>query len=216
MSNHSRLDDETVERLLDGLLDEPRLLAGLLAAAAAPAFAADMAGEDAALAEFRAIQPVPSPRHRYRGRVLARLLTVKGAAFAAAFAAAGVALAAGTGVLPTPLRDPAPVKPVGSWTTHATVATSVPDAPRTGPDVAPSTALPGLCRAFLVHIAAHPDKAADFPQFTDLTTVAGGPEKVKAYCESLVKKVPESHPAPDHPTPPAHDTPTKKPNEPAR
>jgi hypothetical protein len=211
MSNYPGLDDETAERLLDGLAVGPRRLADLLAAAAAPAFAADMVGEDAAIAEFRSSRPVPTPRHRSHRQVWARLLTVKGAALAAAFAVAGVAVAASTGVLPTPLRDPAPDEPADRWASHATVATSVPDASRTGPDVAPTTSLRGLCSAFLAQTNSHPEQVRNNPNFAKLATVAGGEEKILGFCETLIGvKTPPAHPThPVHPSQAAH--PTKSP-----
>jgi len=211
MSNDPGLDDETAERLLDGLAVGPRRLADLLAAAAAPAFAADLVGEDAAITEFRTSRPVPTPRHRSHRQVWARLLTVKGAALAAAFAVAGVAVAASTGVLPTPLRDPAPNKPADWWASHATVATSVPDASRTGPGVAPTTSLRGLCTAFLAQSTSHPDEARNNPNFAKIALVAGGEEKVQPFCETLLGvKTPPVHPT--HPVHPSESVrPTKSP-----
>jgi hypothetical protein len=81
-------------------------------AAAAPAAEAELGGEAAALAAFRAARFVPAPRPvTVRRRILVtagRLLTLK-AAIVAATAVGGVALAASAGVLPNPLVDPAPV-----------------------------------------------------------------------------------------------------------
>ena len=111
------LDQATADRLLDGSGAGP--LSDLLTAARAPGSVAELAGEAAALAEFRAAteaaalsrRDAASPRrHEAPGQrsVLRRFITVKAASIAAAVLLGGVAVAATTGVLPLPL-GPAPV-----------------------------------------------------------------------------------------------------------
>ncbi|MEU9131744.1 hypothetical protein AB0D08_27140 [Kitasatospora sp. NPDC048540] len=133
-----RIDRETAEQLLAGAGADPEAgraavtghpaLAGLLAAAAAPAADGEAAGERQALAAFRearltsaaatgSARPTSTadrPRRRTMAdTALARAFSAK--ALAAAFAVTalgGVAVAAGTGSLPPALGGaPAPVRP---------------------------------------------------------------------------------------------------------
>lgn len=67
------LDRRTAERLLDGARDHARLHA-LLSAASAPARPEELAGEDAALAAFKA---APRPARRSRLDAVRRSLTIK-------------------------------------------------------------------------------------------------------------------------------------------
>ena len=67
------LDRRTAERLLDGARDHARLHA-LLSAASAPARPEELAGEDAAMAAFKA---APRPARRSRLDAVRRFLTVK-------------------------------------------------------------------------------------------------------------------------------------------
>ncbi|NKZ04912.1 hypothetical protein [Actinomadura latina] len=76
MSDHTeagRLDQHAAERLLDGAGGHAPLHA-LLSAAAAPGRPAELAGEDAAAAAFRA---APAPARASRRAVLRRFLTAK-------------------------------------------------------------------------------------------------------------------------------------------
>ncbi|MFE9106551.1 hypothetical protein [Actinomadura geliboluensis] len=76
MSDHTeagRLDERTAERLLDGAGGPPALHT-LLAAAAAPGRAAELAGEDAAVAAFRSAPPAARPS---RLAAVRRFLTAK-------------------------------------------------------------------------------------------------------------------------------------------
>lgn len=103
-SNRSgRLGRRAAEQLLDGAPGDGRTgdpLASVLAAAAAPPRTAEQAGEDAAVAAFRAEHLVPD-REPERGQMikspLAKILTMKVGAVALAMSAGGVALAASTG-----------------------------------------------------------------------------------------------------------------------
>ncbi|SMD27496.1 hypothetical protein [Kibdelosporangium aridum] len=141
-----RIDRQTAERLLRG--GHVRAQAGgsdalsdLLAAASAPPREGELAGEQAALAAFRAarLASVPRPRRRWMltKTALTKLLTVKIAATAVtAVAVGGVAVAAATGNLPTQRGDSPTVPPmvtVSSTTGQVTptpsiVATGAPDA----------------------------------------------------------------------------------------
>ncbi|MFI0369423.1 hypothetical protein ACH35V_16195 [Actinomadura sp. 1N219] len=110
MSDHHQpgnLDRRAAERLLDGAYDHARLHA-LLAAAAAPGRPEELAGEDAAVAAFRA---APRPEPRSRTAALRRFLTIKALAVAggALILTGGAAYATITGQLPG--RDPAPSSP---------------------------------------------------------------------------------------------------------
>lgn len=132
-----RIDRDTAEQLLGGAVagtpagpgahlagaDRPTgaddgaahpVLAGVLAAAAAPATEDELAGEEAAVAAFREarLAPVPQPTAPDRRRPMAtaalarasRALSTKAvAAVLAATALGGVAVAAGTGNLPAAL-----------------------------------------------------------------------------------------------------------------
>lgn len=76
MSDHTeagRLDQRTAERLLDGA-GGPAPLHALLASAAAPGRAGELAGEDAAVAAFLA---APAPARTSRLAVVRRFLTAK-------------------------------------------------------------------------------------------------------------------------------------------
>ena len=107
MSDHHHagpLDEDAAERLLDGADGHPRLHA-LLSAAAAPARPDELAGEDAAVAAFRA---APRTAHGSRAATLRRLLPVKilVAIGGSLILTGGAAYATMTGRLPG--RAPAP------------------------------------------------------------------------------------------------------------
>ncbi|MFJ8626541.1 hypothetical protein ACIRD3_27420 [Kitasatospora sp. NPDC093550] len=120
-----RIDRDTAEQLLGGAVADPSAgqeasltgpdggpgqLARVLAAAAAPATAGELAGEEAALAAFREASLTPDPvvtpvrRRSMATAALARAFSTKAAAAVlGATALCGVAVAAGTGNLPSPL-----------------------------------------------------------------------------------------------------------------
>ncbi|MER7672948.1 hypothetical protein ABTY61_31455 [Kitasatospora sp. NPDC096128] len=122
-----RIDRDAAEQLLGGAVggpsagqdasltgpDGPGQLARVLAAAAAPATAAELAGEEAALAAFREASLTPDPvvtpvrRRSMATAALARAFSTKAAAAVlGATALCGVAVAAGTGNLPSGLGGP--------------------------------------------------------------------------------------------------------------
>jgi hypothetical protein len=161
-----RIDRRTAEHLLGGapmdVHDGHPPLAAFLAAAAAPGRPDELAREQATLAAFRAAQLAPIPAHRSLSAVrtaVMKVLTIKAAVVLAATTAGGVALAAGTGTLPTPLTLHAPTSSSGFSAAHpmATQSLKGPNPANTsnskGPKVpdaskAPSPSLVGLCLAY--------------------------------------------------------------------
>src|SRR6266571_4797486 len=205
------LDEGTAERLLAGRLASADLppayarVADLLAAAAAPPDAEELAGEAAAVARFAAAarsRPVRllhlNPR---RSHVLAKLLTVKAAAVALGVLAAGGVAAAATGTLPAPAQQvahavlgkagvPASSAPGASTTTASsastatTVTTTAAQAHAVGPDAA-GPAARGLCRAWAAGQGGQHGKKLDAVAFAALAQAAGGSGKVAAYCAKV-------------------------------
>ncbi|MEV7772762.1 hypothetical protein [Kitasatospora sp. NPDC086791] len=120
-----RIDRDAAEQLLGGAVAAPSAgqeasltgpdggpgqLARVLAAAAAPATAGELAGEEAALAAFREASLTPAPvvtpvrRRPMATAALARAFSTKAVAVVlGATALCGVAVAAGTGTLPSAL-----------------------------------------------------------------------------------------------------------------
>ncbi|MEU8424676.1 hypothetical protein AB0C15_27780 [Micromonospora sp. NPDC048835] len=178
----------------------------LLAAAAGPARAGELAGEEAALAAFRAARADPSPAVPQRsGR---RRVTTGAVAWIAAVAATATAGAAFAAV--TRDREPDPVTPAPSRTSpspHLGASRSVQPSHPTAPGVppvgtpSPVTGTPpasppvghlhGLCRAWRAKKPDQREKALRTPGFQKLVTAAGGPTQVEAYCQRLV---PETEP----------------------
>ncbi|MEW2384246.1 hypothetical protein AB0873_19450 [Micromonospora sp. NPDC047707] len=217
----ARADRAALDRLLDAAPDavpgagaEP--LSRLLSAAAAPGRPDELAGEEAALAAFRAARATPTaapePRRRRRP-VTAGVLAW--AAAAAVTATAGVAFAAVTIDRPdAPPPRPAPTTGVsgpggtdgpggtpggGASTGTPGETPSGPPAPTTEPPAPTATTGPGSpspreraaqvhgkCRAYLAKSPAQREKALDKPAFENLAKVAGGREQVTDYCAALV------------------------------
>ncbi|GIF74995.1 hypothetical protein [Asanoa siamensis] len=105
-------DDAALDRMLDGGPLPPAL-----AALRAPAHPAELRGEEAAVAAFRAARepgPVATPAAARRARIVGRALAVKLAVAGAVLAGGGLAVAAATGTLPvqSPVR-PATTDPTG-------------------------------------------------------------------------------------------------------
>lgn len=195
MSAHRRhrIDREAAERLLGaherGSYRHPVRgvparghdpLADLLAAAAATS-PADPVGEEAAVAAFRMAQwSSTAPDPPGRRSVLTRLLTVQAAVVVGAAATGGLALAASTGVLPTPLHPAPPA---------ATTVTDRPTTPArssTNPGAsAAASGLLGLCHAYDAKVGAERGHALETPAFGDLVVAAGGKANVESYCANL-------------------------------
>jgi len=202
MNRSRRLDRRTAEEILDGAPGgRDHALNAVLAAAAGAASEAELRGEHAAVAAFRAARLAPAPRPRSRSMIkimLAKLLTTKlavAAAAAAAVTAGGVAAVAATGNLPgspdsssvsTPATTPASA--TSSVSTTKAAESSHGDAKGAGavPSGSPSPSLVGLCHAYTAGAGADHGKALESPAFTVLVTTAGGRDKVDAYCAKVV------------------------------
>lgn len=211
------LEADVAERLLAGYGGQPWRLAQLLAAAAAPARPHELAGEDAAVVAFRSADQTSGVHRRQRSRpAWARLLTAKVAGVAAVVVTAGgVAVAAGTGVLPSPLgggpattsNAPGSNSPAGT-TAVPGGAPGLTTGPGAQPPATPDPALPGLCHAYLAQLADNPGKARSGPAFAALAEAAGGADHVTTFCEDLAAAQPG-------PAPPTPGQTTGRPTEPA-
>ncbi|WP_330437500.1 hypothetical protein OHB44_16985 [Micromonospora sp. NBC_00821] len=187
-------------------------VAALLAAAAGPVRPGELAGEDAAVAAFRAARANPSPAVPQRPR--RRRMTTGAVAWIGAVAATATAGAAFAAV--TRDRGPDPVAPAPSRPSPSphqgasrsaepgrSVGPGVPSSPGAPPSV---TATPpasptavgqvhGLCRAWRAKKPEQREKALRTPAFQKLVTAAGGPAEVEAYCQRLVPETKPSEPA---------------------
>ncbi|MCG5442635.1 hypothetical protein NIE79_000417 [Micromonospora sp. NIE79] len=194
-------------------------VAALLAAAAAPVRPGELAGEEAAVAAFRAARANPAaavPQRPHRRRVTTGAVAWIGAV--AATATAGAAFAAVTrDRAPDPVA-PAPSRPSPS-PHHSTSRSAEPG--RSVAPVAPSPGAPspvtttppaspapvgqvhGLCRAWRAKKPEQREKALRTPAFQKLVTAAGGPAEVEAYCQRLVPETKPSEPAKGKPSPSA-------------
>jgi hypothetical protein len=203
------INRETAEHLLDGTggMDSGQL-ARILAAAAAPGYDTELAGEETAVTAFQAHLLTPASTSR-RGQMiktpLARLLTAKVLTAAAALATGGAALAASTGALTG--HSPAPVHPGASQypgtvqTSPATQLATAPGQTTTGSPSPGSTirgGTPALCRdlasragvpvtaspAALTQALASPvmSQALRNPAFAGLTATTGEAAAVPDYC----------------------------------
>jgi hypothetical protein len=201
--NVPRLDAATAERLLAGEDAGFTDLSRLLAAASAPARPSELAGETEALVAFRyaALGASGGQRRRPAAKPMwARLASVKVAAIAVALAGTGVALAAGTGVLPTPFTADPPTaapdhtssrpggNPSGDNQPTTTGALGGPGGVTTGPvpPTTPDPALVGQCRAYRAQVKTNPENALDNPTFARLVDAAGGRDKVDGFCDQVL------------------------------
>jgi hypothetical protein len=183
-------------------------VAALLAAAAGRGRPGELAGEEAALAAFRAARATPAAAvpHRPRGR---RLTTgaVAWIGAVAATATAGAAFAAVARdrgpdpVAPMPSR-PSPSPQHSGPRSHEPGRSAPPGAlPPGAPSpitatppasLAPTDQLHGLCRAWRAKRPEQREKALRTPAFQRLVTAAGGPAEVEPFCQRLV---PEAKPS---------------------
>jgi hypothetical protein len=165
-------------------------LGRLLAAAAAPAHPGELLGEEAAAAAFRSATTVPAlsaVRNRRSRRVTVALATQ--AACALVVAAAGVSLAAGTGVLPNPFVDVTTSVPVPpSATQFATVSTADPSQDPPAVDQTVPTSLDGLCRAYQAHGGDSMSMGSE--AFGALVAAAGGPDLIPEFCADRLGEEP--------------------------
>jgi hypothetical protein len=212
------LDEETVERLLAGDLSPDGAppgyaeVAALLEAAVAPPAPEELAGEQAVLAELRAVtraraaavgtRRAGTPRRRRRIGLAA--VAVVGALVT------GGAAGAATGHLPAPVRDAArtiidavgggaPVTPTppGAPPASATPRSASGGVGRAGQGAAPNGRGPGvtgsgsmagpdlkgLCRAFVASEGDERGKKLDAAAFEALASAAGGADRVAAWCQ---------------------------------
>jgi len=239
------LDDDTVERLLAGTLPPAQAppgyarVAELLAAAAAAPSSAELAGQEAVLAELRAVTggrpPAASPSRRARSPQRRRRAGLAVIVAVGALVTGGVAGAA-TGHLPGPMREaarsvlgttdggtpstatqagqpPAPVKrPAGAGGGLGGARPSVSTGPGPGAAGAGPAATPnleGLCQAFTAGNGGQQGAKLDATAFEVLTRAAGGEDRVTAYCEDLLDA--------DQPSGKPKDTrPPKEPDQPGQ
>jgi hypothetical protein len=213
------LDEETVEQLLTGALPPGQAPAGysklvqLLAAAAAAPTPGELAGQEAVLAELRAVArarpaaataPVLAGPPRRRRRTGLAVVVVVGAL------ATGGAAGAATGHLPGPVREaarsilgtgggqappastdagqpPAPVKrpaDAGGGLPGSRLGVSTSRGP--GDGLAASPNLEGLCQAFVSGNGTEEGRRPDATAFEALARAAGGLDRVPAFCEGLL------------------------------
>jgi hypothetical protein len=220
-STSDRLTAATAEQLLDGG-DGPADLRRLLAAAAGPGTARELAGEAAALAAFAdaprasSLPSEPTRRPSMLSTALSKILAAKAVAAVVLLAGAtgGVALAATvTGAPDAPPADrpaatrTAPPSAVpGTGGNGGENGRANGNGPQTGADGAgsrptdspasPEPSLAGLCTAWAAGAGGNPGGAKDNPAFGALVDAAGSPDDVDAYCADLTDED-----APDAETP---------------
>ncbi|MFD0272709.1 hypothetical protein ACFVHB_02220 [Kitasatospora sp. NPDC127111] len=179
-----RIDPDTAEQLLGGAVGGPSAgqeasltgpdartghtaVAHVLAAAAAPAVAGELAGEEAALAAFREARLAPAPavsaspvrRRSMATATLARAFSTKAVAVVlGATALGGVAVAAGTGNLPSPLGGSG-----GSDHQPTVAGTSAPAAGSGTPGSGPGARQPAFGPSTGAPSAAEPSTGAAKP-----------------------------------------------------
>jgi hypothetical protein len=199
-----RIDRDIAARLVDGRDAGP--VAVVLRAAAAPAHAEELAGEDTAVAAFRsaALAPVPGRPSALR-RTLTKALVVKGVLALAIAGSTGVVLAASEGALPVPWSDRQDEAPVNSTTTVPPTAPKPgnpdPNAPAGGADdgkqhaATPDPSITGLCDAY----TSGGEKDLDNPAFGALADAAGGRDRIPEYCETVEAPGPSVPGEPDVP-----------------
>ncbi|MEU4675498.1 hypothetical protein [Micromonospora sp. NPDC023737] len=203
--NAERMDQETVERLLDSPVDATRAethpIVPLLLAVRAEPHPHEFDGESAALMGYRrALTDAPGPRLRpdtppvpvgaAPGRGLIRLGARAGVAALALAATGGIALAA-TGTWPGSRPAPPPSVPASS--APAPTTSAVPPGSTTAPAPSaepggtarpdPEVALPDLCRAYR---ADDDPGALDSPALAGLVAAAGGRSRVPGFCDRML------------------------------
>jgi hypothetical protein len=198
-SNSDRLTAATTEQLLDGG-PGPAGLHQLLAAAAGPGTASELAGETAAVAAFADApreNPLPSApirRPSMLSTALSKILAAKALAAVVLLAGAtgGVALAANSTSAPSSSTDETSVTSAPTADDEpaddedAAASDSDTDANSDEPDAAkapsPGPSILGLCKAWSAGATDNPGKAAESPAFRSLVEAAGSTEDVPGYC----------------------------------
>jgi hypothetical protein len=206
------LDDATVEGVLQGdRLQDPTAAAlrRVLDAAAAPATQDELRHGEAVFAAYAARTHTRRRPAVLFGRRLGRLLGLKVAVvIAAATTAGGLAWAASTGVLPTPLH-PRPTQSHASASPHP-VRSSAAASPKPSPIASVARTIAALCTAYQATNPSQREKMVATPGFAPLVAAAGSADKVSAYCAATVARTAAPHATPSrHPTgkPTAHPTP---------
>jgi hypothetical protein len=226
-----RLDRREAEVLLSrGSSHADRAgLVNLLDLAAAPAQREELAGRDAAVAEFvrlRRATPLAAPRRRRLRAWLSRALVVKAAVGLTVLLLGGVAFAAGTGQLPAEVQHGAhdlltpfgvPV-PDGS-SPSAKSARPHPVRPSRTPSAAPGADLRDMCETWQAGQKHGHGKDLDPALVARLGAAAGGTDKIADFCTALLAATPgpSTTPTQPAPTPPGnpdktHGRPSKKPH----
>lgn len=182
-----RVSARTAEDLINGVDVDARYagLAAVLRAAAGPTRPGELAGRQRAMAAFCRARPhhAPFPRRRPVRTALLKLLSVKAAVVGAlVVGAGGVALAAGAGALPNPLRGH-PVPAASADATHPGRRPAASDHPG---NADPSASLVGLCHAYTAGAGSDHGKELDSPAFQALLTAAGGKTNVDEFCAKLL------------------------------
>jgi hypothetical protein len=236
-----RLSEQAAELLLNarpGRVPHGHpLLAGLLAAAAAPGRPVEWSSEQACLIAFRAAQPAVVPgsgRASIIRTAMLRMLTVKATLVALAATGGGLALAASTGVVDNPfdgVRSPGttdrPAVHAPAQHPSSRQSSGEPDRSRSAADTkgTPASEAPSLlalCRAYNASDQAVRGKALKSPAFRELVAAAGGTDKVDQFCVAQLAAAPSGSPTADSappgkshrtgpPTNPAGEHPTGKP-----
>lgn len=199
-----RIDPISAEHLIrgarSGSAEDLDPLAGLLAAAAAPAREEELAGEDTAVAAFRDARRALAPQPRRRFMLKSVLVKASLVAAVAAVGSGGVALAASAGHLPgtnssehpaTAQNSHRPADATASRHASRPAASNasthgVTNSHAADPSATPSPNLRGLCTAFQAHAADNPGKALENPAYKALIERAGGKNKVASFCAKLL------------------------------
>jgi hypothetical protein len=175
---------DTLEWLLEGRLDPGEApvgcggLARLLAAATAPPTPEELAGEQAVLAEFRAVLHPPTLVPR-RAPMPSKLLTIKAAAAALVAVLSIGGVAAATGLLPGQAEQAA--EQAASTTGAGSAAHGLGKAAVADLDKATQ----GLCQAWQAGEGTDQGARMDAAAFQALTAAAGGTDKIVAYCADV-------------------------------
>ena len=216
IERNRRMDRVTAEQLLAGDPTVTGDIADLLAAAASPAHAGSVAGEQAAVAMFRTtrlgLDHQPRSRSMLRStvakllttKIAAVLLVVLGSRWCRGCRRVGSATQSAARPTTTPGHGHASGQP--SPTPPAHVKPS--PAPHPSPAMSSSAALQGLCHAYAAQIGAGHTTILDKPAFDPLIMAAGGRTEVPAYCTALLAS-PSTTPGPSgHPgnSPTSHPT----------
>jgi hypothetical protein len=202
-TGRSPIDRRTAERLLRGDRGTAGaghdLLARLLAGAAAPARPSELALEEVAVRAFREAHRSHIPQHQRHSMiksVAAKLLTVKVAALAVAtVGVGGVALAATTGTIPSPLNGSSTAashRPDQDAGKSSDRPASEGAGARPSKPAVPSDYPPGLywlCNDYIGRDADHRGKALNEDRFSELAARTGKDrDNADKFCDKLLNR----------------------------